>query len=182
MKSNINMWIQKLICESQKLICEVKYHVKSNINMWIQIIVDRNQLKQTRRQHPMHTHTKVFGVLPLQRHPSPLSGSIWFFIVFSILSLIFFLITVFTNIFFLSYHCFTYIFLFTVLLELIFFTFQHSLGYFWLVSVVHSTSLAAFSFSCYFRVLQTGILRGLGLFLRFWVFARTCFLFATLPT
>ena len=77
-----------------------------------------------------HTHTKVFGVLPLQRHPSPLSGSIWFFIVFSILSLIFFLITVFTNIFFLSYHCFTYIFLFTVLLELIFFTFQHSLGYF----------------------------------------------------
>ena len=38
--------------------------------------------------------------MPLQRHPSPLSGSIWFFIVFSILSLIFFLITVFTNIFF----------------------------------------------------------------------------------
>ena len=75
-------------------------------------------------------HIKVFGVLPLQRHPSPLSGSIWFFIVFSILSLIFFLITVFTNIFFLSCHCFTYIFLFTVLLELIFFTFQHSLGYF----------------------------------------------------
>ena len=63
------------------------------------------------------TYLKVFGVLPLQRHPSPLSGSIWFFIVFSILSLIFFLFTVFTNIFFLSYHCFTYIFLFTVLHE-----------------------------------------------------------------
>ena len=78
----------------------------------------------------IHTYITVFGVLPLQRHPSPLSGSIWFFIVFSILSLIFFLITVFTNIFFLSYHCFTYIFFFTVLLELIFFTFQHSLGYF----------------------------------------------------
>ena len=81
-----------------------------------------------------------------------------------------------------SYHCFTHIFLFIILLELIFFTLQHSFGYLWLVSVVHSTSLAAFSFSCYFRVLQTGILRGLGLFLRFWVFARTCFLFATLPT
>ena len=36
-----------------------------------------------------------------------------------------------------------------------FFAFQHILGYFWLVSVVHSTSLVAFSYSYYFRVLRT---------------------------
>ena len=94
-----------------------------------------------------HTHTKVFGVLPLQRHPSPLSGSIWFFIVFSILSLIFFLITVFTNIFFLSYHCFTYIFLFTVLLELIFF---HVSAFSWLFLISLCRSFHIFSSVLFF--------------------------------
>ena len=116
----------------------------------------------------------MFGVLTLQRHRSPLSGSIWSFNYF--FSLIFFLLSLFSLVF-LSYHCFTYIFLISILLVLIFFTFQHSPGYFWkfwLVSVVHSTSLVAFSFSNYFRVLRTGILQGLGLFLRFWISGWFC--------
>ena len=120
----------------------------------------------------------MFGVLPLQRqqrHPS--QGAFGLFIIFS---LIFFLLSLFSLVF-LSYHFFTYIFP-PILLELIFFTFHHSLGCFRLVSVFHSPSLVAFSFSYHFRVLRTGILKGLGLFLRFWVCARTCYLFTTLPT
>ena len=85
--------------------------------------------------------------MPLQRHPSPLSRSIWFFIVFSILSLIFFLITVFTNIFFLSYHCFTYIFLFTALLELIFF---HVSAFSWLFLISLCRSFHIFSSVLFF--------------------------------
>ena len=84
----------------------------------------------------------------MQRHPSPLSGSIWFFnVFFSILSLIFFLITVFTNIFFLSYHCFTYIFLFTVLLELIFF---HVSAFSWLFLISLCRSFHIFSSVLFF--------------------------------
>ena len=84
------------------------------------------------------------------------------------------------------YYFFTYIFLFTVFTDISFlslfhfyfsyhnsswidflFAFQLSLGCFWLVSVVHFTSLVAFSFSYYFHVLQTGIFQWLDLFLRF---------------
>ena len=54
----------------------------------------------------------------MQRHPSPLQGSIWFFHYFIHFSLIFFLITVFTNIFFLS--LVNLYFFITFLLELIF--------------------------------------------------------------
>ena len=80
--------------------------------------------------HYINIHKSFWGFAFATAPLSPLGEHFLVFLVFSILSLIFFLITVLTNIFFLSYHCFTYIFLFTVLLELIFFTLQHSLGYF----------------------------------------------------
>ena len=96
------------------------------------------------------------------------------------------------EIIYFSYHCF-HLYLFfnivsliflisviTILLELIFFL--HVSAFSWLFLVSLCRSFVAFSFSCYFRVLRTGILRGLGLFLRFWVCAMTCSLFATLPT
>ena len=54
-------------------------------------------------------YLKVFVVFPLQRHHSPLSGSIWSFIIFSLIHF-FFLLSLFSLIF-LSCHCFTYIFL-----------------------------------------------------------------------
>ena len=110
---------------------------------------------------------KFLGSCLCNGTPLPSQGAFGFFIIFS---LIFFLITV-SLIFFLSLSFLSW-----------FFTFQHSLSCFWLVSVVHSTSSVAFSFSYYFRVLRTGIVQGLGLFLRFWVCERTCFLFATLPS
>ena len=156
---------------------------------------------------------KVFGVLPLQRHPSPLSGSIWSFHYY------------FFHLYF-SYHFFTSISFFFITVPLVFFLSLSSLSWFFLhvpafsclflISLcpsIHICSKVLFfvllllywgcyhrirnawrhnsdckvwddrmiSFSHYFRVLRTGILQGLGLFLRFWVCARTCFQFATLP-
>ena len=103
-------------------------------------------------------YLKVFGVLPLQRHPSPLSGSIWSFHYFIIFHLYFFL-SMFSLIF-LSYHCSLIFSLSLSFFSWFFFTFQHSLGCFWLDFVVHSTSLVAFSFSYYFHVLRTRIEAG----------------------
>ena len=123
-------------------------------------------------------YLKVFGVFPLQRHPSPLSGSIWSFHYF--FTYIFSLVTVFTSISFLSlFHLyFSYPDPSSV-------DFFHVSVFSWLFLISLCRSFHIFSsvlFLCYFRILRTGILQGLGLFLRFWVCARTCFLFATLPT
>ena len=107
----------------------------------------------------------AFATAPL----SPLREHLVFSLFYHFFTYIFFL-SLFPLIF-LSYHCSTNI-SFLSLFHLyfsyhypswvdFFFTFQHSLGCFWLVSVVHSTSLVAFSFSYYFRVLRTGILQGL---------------------
>ena len=113
---------------------------------------------------------------------SPLREHLVFSLLLFFFHLYFFLLSLFSLVF-LSYHCFTYIFLITIHLEFIFFfTYQLSLGCFGLVSVFHSTSSVSFSFSYYFRLLRTGILQVLGLFLRFWVCTGTCFLLATLPT
>ena len=88
----------------------------------------------------------------------PSQGALGLFII--IFSLIFFHLTVFTNIYFLSLFHFYFFYHYPCWVDF-FFTFQHSPGCFWLVSIVHSTSLVAFSFSYYFRVFQTGILKGL---------------------
>ena len=87
--------------------------------------------------------------LALQRHPSPLSGSIWSFHYFFTFLLLFFLLTLF-SLKFLSYHCFTYIFPIDILFELFF----HVSAFSWLFLISLCCSFHIFSSVLFFALLS----------------------------
>ena len=112
----------KLATKFELTIANTKYYTTVISNLPLTIIETSNMLLL-----PL----KVCGVLPFQRHSSPLSGSIWYFhyYFFIIVSLRFFLITVFTNISFVSLLHLYFSYHYSSWVDFSF-LFQHSLGCF----------------------------------------------------